>query len=81
MNAEDDAFEDGGVSAEDGFYGVGGGFASGDVEEVGGAALKEDESVANFRQVRGFKPGQQVQITYVRDGKESSVTVTLQEKK
>ncbi|MEO3875763.1 trypsin-like peptidase domain-containing protein [Nonomuraea sp. B12E4] len=29
-------------------------------------------------QVRGFKPGQQVKITYMRDGKTNEVTVTLQ---
>ncbi|MFD9946622.1 S1C family serine protease [Nonomuraea sp. NPDC059023] len=32
-------------------------------------------------QVRGFKPGQQVKIIYMRDGKQSEVTVTLEEKK
>ncbi|MFI7699825.1 S1C family serine protease [Nonomuraea sp. NPDC049480] len=32
-------------------------------------------------QVRGFKPGQQVKITYMRDGQTNEVTVTLQEKK
>ncbi|MFC4008739.1 S1C family serine protease [Nonomuraea purpurea] len=31
-------------------------------------------------QVRGFKPGQQVKITYMRDGKTNEVTVTLIEK-
>ncbi|MEU6712344.1 trypsin-like peptidase domain-containing protein [Nonomuraea sp. NPDC046802] len=32
-------------------------------------------------QVRGFKPGQQVKITYMRDGKTNEVTVTLIEKR
>lgn len=32
-------------------------------------------------QVRGFKPGQQVKITYMRDGQSAETTVTLQEKK
>ncbi|NRQ39149.1 PDZ domain-containing protein [Nonomuraea sp. NN258] len=32
-------------------------------------------------QVRGFKPGQQVKITYMRDGQTSETTVTLEEKK
>ncbi|MFI6502640.1 S1C family serine protease [Nonomuraea typhae] len=32
-------------------------------------------------QVRGFKPGQQVKITYMRGGTQSEVTVTLEEKK
>jgi putative serine protease PepD len=31
-------------------------------------------------QVRGFKPGQQVKITYMRDGQAKEVTVTLAEK-
>ncbi|WP_188186758.1 S1C family serine protease [Nonomuraea sp. SYSU D8015] len=31
-------------------------------------------------QVRGFKPGQEVKITYVRDGQTNEVTVTLVEK-
>ncbi|MFI7446612.1 S1C family serine protease [Nonomuraea sp. NPDC049714] len=44
-----------------------------------GKAVEGGDTVVG--QVRGFKPGQQVQITYMRDGKESSATVTLQEKK
>jgi putative serine protease PepD len=49
------------------------------ITRIDGKAIEGGDTVVG--QVRGFKPGQQVQITYVRDGKESSVTVTLQEKK
>lgn len=56
------------------------GLAQGDlITKIDGKAVEGGDTVVG--QVRGFKPGQQAQITYVRDGKESSVTVTLQEKK
>ncbi|WP_336205111.1 S1C family serine protease [Nonomuraea sp. LPB2021202275-12-8] len=49
------------------------------ITQIGGKAVDGGDTVVG--QVRGFKPGQQVQITYMRDGKESSATVTLEEKK
>ncbi|WP_327103570.1 S1C family serine protease [Nonomuraea glycinis] len=49
------------------------------ITRVDGKAVEGGDTVVG--QVRGFKPGQQVQITYMRDGEESSVAVTLQEKK
>jgi len=49
------------------------------ITKIGGKAVDAGDTVVG--QVRGFKPGQQVQISYMRDGKESVVTVTLEEKK
>ncbi|MET7337668.1 trypsin-like peptidase domain-containing protein [Nonomuraea sp. NPDC005650] len=49
------------------------------ITKIGDTAVDAGETVVG--QVRGFKPGQQVKITYMRDGKLSEVTVTLQEKK
>jgi len=39
-----------------------------------------DEAATVVGAVRGFKPGQQVSITYVRDGRPHTVTVTLAER-
>lgn len=55
LDAEDDALENGGMSAEDGFDGFRGGFASGDVEEIGGAAVEVDGLIAEFGEVGGFE--------------------------
>lgn len=55
LDAEDYAFEDGGMGAEDGFDGFRRGFASGDVEEIGGAAVEKDETVPEFGDIGGFK--------------------------
>ncbi|MFF0320065.1 S1C family serine protease [Nonomuraea angiospora] len=49
------------------------------ITKIGDKAVDGGDTVVG--QVRGFKPGQQVKITYMRDGKTSDVTVTLQEKK
>ncbi|MFG1706105.1 S1C family serine protease [Nonomuraea sp. M3C6] len=49
------------------------------ITKIGGTAVDGGDTVVG--QVRGFKPGQQVKITYMRDGKTSEVTVTLEEKK
>ncbi|MFI6732229.1 S1C family serine protease [Nonomuraea sp. NPDC050451] len=49
------------------------------ITKIGDKAVDGGDTVVG--QVRGFKPGQQVKITYVRDGKTSDVTVTLEEKK
>ena len=46
LDAEDDAFEDRGVRAEDCFDGFWSGFASCDVEEVVGAYVQVDEAIA-----------------------------------
>ncbi|WP_219469321.1 S1C family serine protease [Nonomuraea rhizosphaerae] len=56
------------------------GLQEGDIiTKIGNTAVDGGDTVVG--QVRGFKVGQQVQITYMRDGKSSTVTVTLQEKK
>ncbi|GGO71422.1 S1C family serine protease [Nonomuraea cavernae] len=49
------------------------------ITKIGDKAVDAGDTVVG--QVRGFKVGQQVQITYMRDGKTSNVTVTLAEKK
>ncbi|RVX40147.1 putative serine protease PepD [Nonomuraea polychroma] len=49
------------------------------ITRIGDKAVDGGDNVVG--QVRGFKPGQQVKITYVRDGQTNEVTVTLQEKK
>ncbi|MEV0231362.1 trypsin-like peptidase domain-containing protein [Nonomuraea sp. NPDC050786] len=49
------------------------------ITSIGGKAVDGGDTVVG--QVRGFKPGQQVKITYMRDGKTHDVTVTLEEKK
>ncbi|MER6951098.1 trypsin-like peptidase domain-containing protein [Nonomuraea sp. NPDC000554] len=49
------------------------------ITKLGNVAVDGGDTVLG--QVRGFKPGQQVKLTYVRDGKTHDVTVTLQEKK
>ncbi|WP_113699627.1 S1C family serine protease [Nonomuraea lactucae] len=56
-----------------------GGLKEGDlITKIGNKAVDGGDTVVG--QVRGFKVGQQVQITYMRDGKTQSVTVTLAEK-
>ena len=55
------------------------GLQQGDViTKIGNTQVDGGDTVVG--QVRGFKVGQQVQITYMRNGKTSNVTVTLQEK-
>jgi len=55
------------------------GLQEGDIiTKIGNTPVDGGDTVVG--QVRGFKVGQQVQITYMRDGKASNVTVTLQEK-
>ncbi|MEU0569311.1 trypsin-like peptidase domain-containing protein [Nonomuraea sp. NPDC005983] len=49
------------------------------ITKIGNVAVDGGDTVVG--QVRGFKPGQQVKITYMRDGKTHDVTVNLQEKK
>ena len=49
------------------------------ITKIGNTPVEGGDTVVG--QVRGFKVGEQVQITYMRDGKSSNVTVTLQEKK
>ncbi|NUW39236.1 S1C family serine protease [Nonomuraea rhodomycinica] len=49
------------------------------ITKIAGKPVDGGDTVVG--QVRGFKVGQQVQITYMRDGKTSNVTVTLEEKK
>ncbi|MDF2709464.1 MAG: trypsin [Nonomuraea muscovyensis] len=49
------------------------------ITKIGDKVVDGGDTVVG--QVRGFKVGQQVQITYVRDGKPQSTTVTLAEKK
>ncbi|MFI7124578.1 S1C family serine protease [Nonomuraea sp. NPDC050153] len=49
------------------------------ITKIGDKVVDGGDTVVG--QVRGFKPGQQVKITYMRDGKTSDVTVTLEEKK
>ncbi len=47
------------------------------ITKIGDKAVDGGDTVVG--QVRGFKPGQQVKITYMRDGKTAEVTVTLSE--
>ncbi|SEH02222.1 putative serine protease PepD [Nonomuraea solani] len=49
------------------------------ITKIGDKAVDAGDTVVG--QVRGFKPGQQVKITYMRDGKAATVDVTLAEKK
>ncbi|MFG1697901.1 S1C family serine protease [Nonomuraea sp. NPDC049309] len=49
------------------------------ITKIGDTPVQGGDTVVG--QVRGFKVGQQVQITYQRDGKESTVTVTMEEQK
>ncbi|TMR91760.1 S1C family serine protease [Nonomuraea basaltis] len=49
------------------------------ITKIGDKAVDGGDTVVG--QVRGFKPGQQVKITYTRDGQTGEVTVTLEEKK
>ncbi|MEV4168273.1 trypsin-like peptidase domain-containing protein [Nonomuraea sp. NPDC049709] len=49
------------------------------ITRIGDKAVDGGDTVVG--QVRGFKPGQQVKITYMRDGATSEVTVTLAENK
>ncbi|KAB8190117.1 PDZ domain-containing protein [Nonomuraea phyllanthi] len=49
------------------------------ITKIGNKAVDGGDTVVG--QVRGFKPGQQVKITYMRNGSTHEVTVTLQEKK
>ncbi|MEU1388523.1 MULTISPECIES: trypsin-like peptidase domain-containing protein [unclassified Nonomuraea] len=48
------------------------------ITKIGDTPVDAGETVVG--QVRGFKPGQQVKITYLRDGRASEANVTLQEK-
>ncbi|MFD1932047.1 S1C family serine protease [Nonomuraea mangrovi] len=55
------------------------GLKNGDlITKIGETAVDGGDTVVG--QVRGFKVGQQVKITYMRDGKTHEVTVTLAEK-
>ncbi|GAA4533883.1 MULTISPECIES: S1C family serine protease [Nonomuraea] len=47
------------------------------ITKIDGKAVDGGDDVVG--QIRGFKPGQQVQITYMRDGAEKTVTATLAE--
>jgi len=47
------------------------------ITKIDGRAIEGGDDVVG--QIRGFKPGQEVQITYMRDGKEHTVTTTLAE--
>jgi putative serine protease PepD len=49
------------------------------ITKINGKPVDGGDTVVG--QVRGFKPGQQVKITYMRNGATQEVTVTLQEKK
>ncbi|MFI9591946.1 S1C family serine protease [Nonomuraea sp. NPDC052265] len=49
------------------------------ITKIGDTPVDSGDTVVG--QVRGFKPGQQVKITYMRDGQSGELTVTLQEKK
>ncbi|MEV5888496.1 S1C family serine protease [Nonomuraea fuscirosea] len=49
------------------------------ITRIGATPVQGGDTVVG--QVRGYKVGQRVEITYQRDGKESTVTVTMQEKK
>ncbi|HEX4816776.1 MAG TPA: trypsin-like peptidase domain-containing protein [Nonomuraea sp.] len=56
------------------------GLRQGDViTKINGKVVDGGDNVVG--QVRGFKPGQEVKITYTRDGQAKEVTVTLEEKK
>ncbi|WP_043621634.1 S1C family serine protease [Nonomuraea candida] len=56
------------------------GLKQGDViTKIGQTPVSGGDTVVG--QVRGFKVGQQVPVTYQRDGEESTVTVTMQEQK
>src|SRR5690606_21223127 len=47
------------------------------ITKINGKAVDGGDDVVG--QIRGFKPGQEVQITYVRDGQEPPATATLAE--
>ncbi|MFC5832227.1 S1C family serine protease [Nonomuraea insulae] len=47
------------------------------ITKIGDKAVDGGDTVVG--QVRGFKPGQEVKITYMRDGETAEVTVTLDE--
>ncbi|QFY13537.1 PDZ domain-containing protein [Nonomuraea phyllanthi] len=49
------------------------------ITKIGDTPVQGGDTVVG--QVRGFKVGQQVQVTYQRNGKSSTVTVTMEEKK
>ncbi|TDC01591.1 PDZ domain-containing protein [Nonomuraea longispora] len=49
------------------------------ITKIAGKSVDGGDTVVG--QVRGFKPGQEVKITYMRDGKAGEATVTLEEKK
>ncbi|GGS92874.1 trypsin-like peptidase domain-containing protein [Nonomuraea spiralis] len=49
------------------------------ITKIGDTPVDSGDTVVG--QVRGFKPGQQVKITYMRDGQSAEATVSLQEKK
>ncbi|MEV0230648.1 trypsin-like peptidase domain-containing protein [Nonomuraea sp. NPDC050786] len=49
------------------------------ITKIGSTPVQGGDTVVG--QVRGFKVGQQVEVTYQRDGKTSTVTVTMEEKK
>ncbi|SEG97884.1 putative serine protease PepD [Nonomuraea solani] len=49
------------------------------ITKIGNTAVTGGDTVVG--QVRGYQVGQQVELTYQRDGKESTVTVTMEEKK
>ncbi|TMR20959.1 PDZ domain-containing protein [Nonomuraea turkmeniaca] len=49
------------------------------ITKIGDTTVEGGDTVIG--QVRGFKVGQQVEVTYVRDGATQAVTVTMEEKK
>ncbi|MFB4276728.1 S1C family serine protease [Nonomuraea sp. MTCD27] len=49
------------------------------ITKIGGTPVQGGDTVVG--QVRGYKVGQQVEITYQRDGKPGTVTLTMEEKK
>ncbi|MFC5825092.1 S1C family serine protease [Nonomuraea insulae] len=49
------------------------------ITKIGETAVSGGDTVVG--QVRGYKVGQKVEVTYQRDGKESTVTVAMEEKK
>ncbi|SDM24638.1 putative serine protease PepD [Nonomuraea maritima] len=49
------------------------------ITKIDNTAVDGGETVVG--QVRGYKPGQQVEVTYLRNGKSDKVTVTLVEKR
>ena len=55
LDADDDAFDDGRMGAEDAFDGLGGGFAAGDIEKIRGATVEENEIIAELSEVGGFE--------------------------